>query len=45
MAQLIGIAPESLIRTLSHFKEEKLIEIQSGKVIILEENKLRNLPY
>lgn len=45
MAQLIGIAPESLIRTLSHFKEEKLIEIQSGKVIILDENKLRNLPY
>jgi DNA-binding response OmpR family regulator len=45
MAQSIGIATESLIRTLGDFKDEKLIDIQTGKVIILDENKLRNLPY
>jgi CRP-like cAMP-binding protein len=43
MAQSIGIATESLIRTLSDFKEERLIDITTGKVIIIEENKLRNL--
>lgn len=45
MAQSIGIATESLIRTLSDFKDEKLIDIQAGKVTILNEQKLRNLPY
>lgn len=45
MAQSIGIATESLIRTLGDFKDEKLIDIQTGKVIILDEQKLRNLPY
>lgn len=45
MAQSAGIATESLIRTLSDFKAEKLIDIQSGKVIITNEKKLRNLPY
>lgn len=45
MAQAIGIATESLIRTLGDFKDEKLIDIQTGKVIILDEKKLRNLPY
>ena len=45
MAQSIGIATESLIRTLGDFKDEKLIDIQTGKVIILDEKKLRNLPY
>ena len=45
MAQSIGIATESLIRTLGDFKEEKLIDIQTGKIIITDEKKLRNLPY
>lgn len=45
MAQSIGIATESLIRTLGDFKDEKLIDIQSGKVVVLDEKKLRNLPY
>lgn len=45
MAQLIGIAPESLIRTLGDFKDEKLIDIQAGKVIITDEKKLGNLLY
>ncbi|MDB5248120.1 MAG: response regulator, partial [Segetibacter sp.] len=36
---------ESLIRTLGDFKDEKLIDLQTGRVIILDENKLRILPY
>jgi CRP/FNR family cyclic AMP-dependent transcriptional regulator len=44
MAYTIGVATESLIRTLSDFKEEKLIDFVNGKVVILKENKLRNLP-
>ena len=45
MAQSIGIATESLIRTLGDFKDENLIEVQTGKVIIVDEKKLRDLPY
>ncbi|TDH27030.1 response regulator [Segetibacter sp. 3557_3] len=45
MAQTIGIATESLIRTLADFKDEKLIDIQPGKIGILDEKKLRNLPF
>jgi CRP-like cAMP-binding protein len=45
LAQVCGIATESLIRTLSDFKSEKLIDIQGGSIIILNEEKLRNLPY
>lgn len=45
MAQAIGIATESFIRTVADFKEEKLIDIRDGKIIILNENKLKNLPY
>jgi CRP/FNR family cyclic AMP-dependent transcriptional regulator len=45
LAQTAGIATESLIRTLSDFKSEKLIEIQGSRITILNENKLRNLPY
>jgi hypothetical protein len=45
MAQSIGIATESLVRTLSDFKAEHLVEIETGKVIVLNEAKLRALPY
>jgi CRP-like cAMP-binding protein len=45
MAQAIGVATESFIRTISDFKAEKLIEIQDAKIVILSESKLRNLPY
>lgn len=44
-AQSIGIATESLIRTLADFKKEGLIDMQAGKIIVLNESKLRNLPY
>ena len=45
IAQYVGTATESLIRTLSDFKEEKLIEIKSGKIIITNLDKLKNLLY
>ena len=43
LANIAGTATESLIRTLSDFKNEKLIEIKEGKITILEEKKLLNL--
>ena len=45
IAQYIGTATESLIRTLSDFKEEKLIEIKSGKIIVTDIEKLKHLLY
>ena len=43
LANIAGTATESLIRTLSDFKSEKLIEIKEGKITILEEKKLAQL--
>jgi len=43
LARIVGTATESLIRTLSDFKSEKLIDIESGKILILQEARLRNL--
>jgi len=43
LAQVVGTATESLIRTLSDFKNEKLIEIKEGKILVLDEAKLKNL--
>jgi CheY-like chemotaxis protein/CRP-like cAMP-binding protein len=45
IAQYVGTATESLIRTLSDFKGEKLIEIKEGKIIISDIEKLKNLLY
>lgn len=45
LAHFVGTATESLIRTLSDFKSEKLIEIKDGKVRILQADKLANLLY
>lgn len=45
MAQAIGVATESFIRTLADFRQEKLIDIQDTRIVILNENKLRDLPY
>ncbi|RYF89726.1 MAG: response regulator [Chitinophagaceae bacterium] len=45
MAKTFGVATESLIRTLGDFKDEKLVDLESGKVIIINKNKLRDLPY
>jgi len=45
LSHIIGVANESLVRTLGDFKMEKLIDLKEGKIIILEENKLRNFLY
>ncbi|MCW3127351.1 MAG: transcriptional regulator, Crp/Fnr family [Bacteroidetes bacterium] len=43
LANLVGTATESLIRTLSDFKSEQLIEIKEGKITICSEAKLAGL--
>ena len=43
IAQYVGTATESLIRTLSDFKAEKLIEIKSGRILVNDLEKLKNL--
>lgn len=43
LAAIAGTATESLIRTLSDFKSEKLIDIQNGTITILNEKRLGNL--
>ncbi|GAB4492308.1 MAG: response regulator [Raineya sp.] len=45
LASIVGTATESLIRTLSEFKQEGLIEIVEGKIIIKNIQKLANLKY
>ncbi|HSB94026.1 MAG TPA: response regulator [Flavitalea sp.] len=45
IAQYVGTATESLIRTLSDFKTEKLVEIRDGKIRIINMEKLKNLLY
>jgi len=45
IAHYVGTATESLIRILSDFKSEKLIEISEGKIKILNFEKLDNLLY
>ncbi len=44
LAQIIGTAKETLIRTLSDFREEGLIKIEDNSIIILNHDKLRTLP-
>lgn len=43
LATIAGTATESLIRTLSDFKNEKLIDINESVITILNEKKLENL--
>ncbi len=43
LATIAGTATESLIRTLSDFKSENLIDIKTGKITIVDEKKLANL--
>jgi CheY-like chemotaxis protein/CRP-like cAMP-binding protein len=45
IAHYVGTATESLIRTLSDFKSEKLVEIKEGKIAIANLEKLKNLLY
>ena len=43
IAQYVGTATESLIRTLSDFKEEGLVRIEKGKVMIADQDRLARL--
>jgi CRP/FNR family cyclic AMP-dependent transcriptional regulator len=43
LAAIVGSAPESLTRTLSDFKKEKLIDITDGRIYLLDEIGLRNM--
>ncbi len=43
LASIAGTATESLIRTLSDFRNEKLIDITQGKISIINEHKLERL--
>lgn len=43
LASIAGTATESLIRTLSDFRNEGLIEVKSSGIIILNHNKLEHL--
>lgn len=45
IAQYVGTATESLIRTLSDFKSEKLVDIRNGKIVVSDAQKLKNLLY
>jgi DNA-binding response OmpR family regulator len=43
LATIAGTATESLIRTLTDFKSEKIIDIRDGSIIILNQPKLEHL--
>lgn len=43
LANIAGTAKESLIRTLSDFKDEKLIDIVQGEIVVKDIRKLRSL--
>jgi CRP-like cAMP-binding protein len=43
LANMVGTATESLIRTLSDFKEEKLVEIKGSNITIVDPEKLKKL--
>ncbi len=43
LANIVGTATESLIRTLSDFKEEKLVEIKGSNISVVDIEKLRRL--
>jgi CRP-like cAMP-binding protein len=43
LASIAGTATESLIRTLSDFRSEKLIDIKEGHISIINEKKLQSL--
>ncbi len=45
MAQAVGVATESFIRTMADFKEEKLIDILDGGIQILNEDELKDLAF
>jgi CRP/FNR family transcriptional regulator, polysaccharide utilization system transcription regulator len=43
LSNIVGTATESVIRTLSDFKDEKLIAINKGEITILNPEKLEKM--
>lgn len=43
LANIVGTSPESVIRTLSDFKDEGLIEIKASKITLVDTEKLKNM--
>jgi CRP-like cAMP-binding protein len=43
LSKIIGTASESVIRVLSEFKDEGLIEVESGKIKIIQPAKLEKV--
>jgi CRP-like cAMP-binding protein/CheY-like chemotaxis protein len=43
LAKIVGTAPESVIRVLADFKDENLISVESGKIRILNADKLEKV--
>lgn len=44
LANLVGTAKESVIRTLSDFKSEGIISIEKGMIKVLDSDRLKNMP-
>jgi len=45
LANIVGTATESVIRLLSEFKQDKLIEINGRKIILINENALKKIAH
>lgn len=45
LASIVGTATETVIRTLSEFKDDKFIEIQGRSITLKNLEKLRKMPY
>ncbi|MEL6864523.1 MAG: response regulator [Bacteroidota bacterium] len=45
LANMAGTTKETVIRTLTEFKEDKLIEVKGHKILIIDKSGLENLPY
>jgi CRP-like cAMP-binding protein len=43
IAALAGTAKETVIRTLTDFREEKLIDVEDGRITVLKLEKLKSL--
>ena len=43
LANMVGTATETVIRTLSDFKEEKYIEVAGGTISIINYDKLSHM--
>ena len=43
LANIVGTSTESLIRTLSDFKDENLVEVKEGKIFLKNEKKLMDM--